>query len=405
MQVVCPNCGQALTFNPTSGFLECQFCGTKKMPGFSNQKQPQQAQQTSESGKIKSVREKVELSQYHCQSCGAVLLLNGSAVSDICVYCGMPTIVYDRVSQEDKPDGIIPFKLTQQQALEKIREACEAKYGKDMLPEAIQNLKYEEIRGIYAPYMIYTCDCKKYLLASRREGSKDHKKTYNYYIEGEATYDNVPFDASKDLPDEMALYLEPYNKKGIEEFSTDYLSGFFANKFDIKDEEGITGVSERCDVFMTELIATKLGSQSGTNPGDYESIYYYDVKDSNFVMRVSDKLYCLFPVYIATFKLDNGIFRVMVNGQTGKVVGNVPCLIEEQKKIEKKDVTNFLKLFPIIFATIFLFTTFGNPIFGGLMTLIWVFIVWANLSGSKKKYNKMLEQNRQMASTQNFMRR
>lgn len=58
-----------------------------------------------------------------CSNCAGKLIFNQA--STFCVYCGNPAIVFSRVSKEYRPDGIIPFKITKQEALAKIRKRFE----------------------------------------------------------------------------------------------------------------------------------------------------------------------------------------------------------------------------------------------------------------------------------------
>ena len=141
----CPNCNGALEYNPITDEMECAHCGG----GFTMQEMEQGKQKAydyvteidasvatcekdmvSESSletdeeeySFYDSKERMRFKIYTCTSCGAELAVSDTEVSTYCAYCGQPTIVYSRVSEELKPDYIIPFKITREQAIEQIRK-------------------------------------------------------------------------------------------------------------------------------------------------------------------------------------------------------------------------------------------------------------------------------------------
>ena len=98
---------------------------------------------------------------YHCPSCGADLMAGQTQAATFCSYCGFPSIIYDRVSKEAKPSKIIPFKLSESQALSCIRDRFG--HGK-YIPPQIRKLTVEKIHAIYVPYWLYTAHIRKKIL-------------------------------------------------------------------------------------------------------------------------------------------------------------------------------------------------------------------------------------------------
>ncbi|MDO4876760.1 MAG: DNA helicase PriA, partial [Oscillospiraceae bacterium] len=109
MAVLCKNCAGKLIFNPASQKLECNTCGSSY--------RPQDVEDIYASSDTKFYDTRV----YTCSHCGAEVITSDTESSTFCVYCGNPAIVFSRVSREYRPDGIIPFKITKQQAIENIR--------------------------------------------------------------------------------------------------------------------------------------------------------------------------------------------------------------------------------------------------------------------------------------------
>jgi len=336
------------------------------------------------------------------------MLFNGRAITKTCSYCGMPTVVYDRVSQESRPDGVIPFRINQEQALGYINIEYARQYGEGNVPEAVKNLKPDEVRGIYVPYWLYSGHVRNFRHFSKDEKHNDHTYTYDWYMEVEEDFYNVPCDASKGLEDEMATYLEPFDKMDIEEFSPDYLSGFFAHKFDITEEEGLRALGERVDGFLERDFAAQLNPSLPYKNIDEElnfgtgfpGLFATYPDETQFVLRTTDRIYCLFPIYIAAFNTDMGIFRVLVNGSTGKVVGNVPREFGDRKRSGKGAALS-VALFFAVWLGLTLLVFDASCINYALLTLLSApfAAVGVKFSKAKKKYKNQLEQNLKMKKT------
>ena len=54
---------------------------------------------------------------YSCPSCGAELICDASTAATSCPYCGNPTVVPGQFSGALKPDYVIPFKLSKEDAV------------------------------------------------------------------------------------------------------------------------------------------------------------------------------------------------------------------------------------------------------------------------------------------------
>jgi len=109
------------------------------------QQQPQQPQNTME-------REEIQCRIYHCNSCGAELMVNGEEAATFCAYCGQPAIVFQRIASEIKPDYIIPFRVSQEQAYNIIRnQFAQGAF----IPDELRNIKIEKVHGVYVPFWLY----------------------------------------------------------------------------------------------------------------------------------------------------------------------------------------------------------------------------------------------------------
>lgn len=73
------------------------------------------------------------MQSYTCPSCGAELVCDASTAATSCPYCGNPSIVPGRLSGAQKPDHIIPFRLSKADAVAALKKHYQKK---PLLPKA-----------------------------------------------------------------------------------------------------------------------------------------------------------------------------------------------------------------------------------------------------------------------------
>lgn len=138
MSLKCPKCGGQVVYDPQTAKVVCEFCGWETEEGdFSALEGRQEYDRENAEPVVLSEKETqlesepvqcpddfdefMEAKIYHCRTCGAELMLTGTETSTFCSFCGSSTIVFERVSREVRPKWIIPFKLTQEEALGSIK--------------------------------------------------------------------------------------------------------------------------------------------------------------------------------------------------------------------------------------------------------------------------------------------
>lgn len=311
MILYCENCGDALYFNPSKGKMECLSCGN-----LYDAEQSQMVATTEKlsspggvSGASQSANETMECNIYTCTACGAELAVNGVESSTFCAYCGQPTIVFSRVSSEAKPKYIIPFSVTKEQAITTIRQRL--KKGA-FVPKEIKSFDIERVRGIYIPFWLFNIHYadKQYLRGT--VGSGKHKKTKYYYREADCNFTNLTLDASRQLNDETSQRLEPYDTHALQSFDIGYLSGFYADRYDMSDEQLQTLALFRAKALFNQEVERTINASS------------IELLKSAPTYQIHNTEYALFPAWFLTFRYQAQPYTILVNGQTGKVIGAVP---------------------------------------------------------------------------------
>ena len=314
MAVLCRNCAGKLLFDPATQKLECSTCGSSF--------RPEEVEDLNAELHSKYYDTRV----YTCSHCGAEVITSDTEASTFCVYCGNPAIVFDRISKEYKPDGVLPFQVTKEQAVGYIR----LKFLKNpIVPKEVRDkCTPANLRGIYVPYWIVNAD---YTEADMLKGEVKRGKstvTQFYSRAGEVKLKNIPIDGSNILNDDISRKLEPFYLEDAKEFDEDYLNGFYSNTSDLNYYDLRASAAYRCHVMFEDEVVKTVKAR---NVKVVNSIYHVDIHD--------DPVYMMVPVWFFTFKYEDKPYTVLVNGQTGKVVGTMPW---QKKKVYSIAISIFV---------------------------------------------------------------
>ncbi|MBR3340827.1 MAG: hypothetical protein IKG30_04320 [Clostridiales bacterium] len=319
MAVVCSNCAGKLIFNPATQRLECATCGSSFRP------------EDVEDKNADLHSKYYDTRVYVCSHCGAEVITSDTESSTFCVYCGNPAIVFNRVSQEYRPDGLVPFQITKEEAVKYIK----LRFLKNpIIPKEIKSKCVpENLRGIYIPYWIVNADYTEadYIKGEVKRGKSTETRYYSRA--GEVQFKNIPIDGSNILNDDISRKLEPFYLEEAKDFDEDYLNGFYSNTSDLNYFDLRASTAYRCHkLFEDEVVKTI----KAKNIKIMDSIYHVDIHD--------DPIYMMMPVWFFTFKYDNKPYTILVNGQTGKVVGTMPW---QKKKVYSITISVFILTFAL----------------------------------------------------------
>ena len=348
----CPACTGPLQFDAESGNLICEYCGSThsvaEIEALYAQKDEEaaEAQQEAEEKREEAEAEAAEhagedwdtsglsddwgtdaegMRVYNCPSCGAQLICDETTAATSCPYCDNPTIVPGQFSGMLKPDYVIPFKLKKEQAIAALKKHYE---GKVLLPNAFKsNNHLEEIKGIYVPFWLFdgaaegSVQYEATKVRKYRSGDYEITDTSYYDVQraGRVNFEKIPVDGSKKMPDDYMDSLEPYDYSELKPFSTAYLPGYMADKYDVTVEES----SKRADTRAENTTADCMRNTVSGYVGVIE-------KNRNIQLKRGEVKYALLPVWILNTKWNGKKYLFAMNGQTGKFVGDLP--VDKNKK-------------------------------------------------------------------------
>jgi len=321
----CPSCGGAITFDSASQQMKCPFCNTsyemeallaydaelkKEQPSDMDWNLQSNADwQGGEDGMI----------SYICNSCGGEIISDATTAATSCPYCDNPVVVMQQFSDTLRPDYVIPFKLDKNAA----KAALTAHVSKKkLLPKIFKSQNHiDEIKGIYVPFWLFNADADasiRYKATRVRSWSDSH---YNYvetsYFqvmrEGSLGFDRIPVDGSSKMADDLMESIEPYNYADLMDFQTAYLSGFLADKYDVDAEKSADRANERVKTSTEGTFRSTVTGYASVVP-EYSSIR----------LKNGTVKYAMMPVWILNTTWQGKKYTFAMNGQTGKLVGDLP---------------------------------------------------------------------------------
>ena len=325
-QFKCPCCGGSLQFDDKSQNIVCPYCDSQFTPeslkDYTDElaSQPQEDTSWDESMvQAYTNEEKKGIKIYSCDSCGGEIIVDETTSSTSCPYCGNNVLVSRELAGDLKPNYVIPFKNDREVVKENLKKFFKKK---PLLPSSFSKENViEEIKPLYVPFWLFDADVggtvefKGETTRRWSDAKYDYRETKYYSIMrgGRIAFDHVPVDGSKKMEDQLMESIEPYDFSEAVEFNAAYLAGYAADRYDVDKDVTFDRATVRF--------------RDGTVQAFRNDIHGYDnvsVTKTNLQFDNTNAAYALYPVWILNTKWKNKNFRFAVNGQTGKIAGNLP---------------------------------------------------------------------------------
>ena len=343
----CPACGASLQFDSGSQQVVCPYCDSSFSPqeliDYDSFLKEDAKNETSDSWSKDADRwdkdEATGLNVYTCAACGGEVLGDDTLASARCPFCDNTVIMKRQFTGEWKPDLVLPFKLDRAAAQNAFRKHL---HGKKLLAKAFRSeSNIEEIKGIYVPFWLFSTDLSvsaRYKGARSRawtDGRYDFLETSNYALlrTADAHFTRLPVDGSLKMDDALMDSLEPFDFSEAVDFQTAYLSGFFSDRYDVESDVSVERAKERFSRTVSRLMSTTTG---GFNSVALES--------SQIAERNNVREYALLPVWLLHVRWKGKLYTFAMNGQTGKLIGDLP--------IDSKQVWKYRLLYGGLFAAL-----------------------------------------------------
>ncbi len=333
----CPACHGPLQFSASSGKLECEYCESKftveEVEALYKTRDEKAAREFEAEAPLAEGEtpwdysglsgswgdDGANMRAYTCPSCGARLLCDNTTAATACPYCGSNAIVPGQFTGTLKPDLILPFRLDKTAAI----AALKAHYkGKWLLPTVFRQENHlQQIQGVYVPFWLFDAqvdvDARFRGINTLVTRTGDYEITHRDFFlarrQGSVEFVRVPVDGSEKMNDEYMDSLEPFDYTQLKPFSTGYLPGYLADRYDQSAEACARRADVRCE---NSAVAAMRASVLG-----YQNVLETEHRVS---IRRGRVRYALLPVWVLHTKWQEKDYLFMMNGQTGKFVGDLP---------------------------------------------------------------------------------
>ncbi|CAM3157229.1 zinc ribbon domain-containing protein [Paracoccus nototheniae] len=349
----CAQCGASLRFQPGQDRLVCDWCGhaqdigpgPARAPGLTRQgeapplqweaahKAPDLAEIPLDQGLHLDAGSDIAqvVRTLSCPQCGARVDLDDTHHASTCPFCATPVVTDTGTTRRIKPQGVLPFAVTEDQA----REAMKSWLGSLWFaPSGLLAYARHDRRltGVYSPFWTFDAASRSRYRGQRGDTYYETQwvtQTVNGRsqrvarqvprirwrpVSGQVARDfnDVLVLASTALPPRITDALAPWDLSQLAHYAPAYLSGFEAEGYTVPLASG----HEAARAQMAQVISADVRRDIG---GDQQRI---DALDSDFSAETFKHI--LLPVWTAAYRYNRKSFRFVVNGQSGRVMGERP---------------------------------------------------------------------------------
>lgn len=272
----------------------------------------------------------IERPTQQCSSCGAIIELPVERVSDACSYCASQLV--DTQRGETAIDRVAPFRVPKSAALSRLRSHLARRFW---APRSLRRLAAQgavdvQLSGVLVPFYAYDAHCRSRYQArvgvhwyrtetvKGKDGKKKEKRiqeTEWFPLEGSAVgqlHGHLE-SASNGLSAAEVVGLRGFDLGRAVGFDPHLLAGWRAELPSrtraLVDAEALHHIEA---IEARRITRTIL-------PGDTQRRVQIDCK-----VEVTSVRLVLLPVWITTYRHSGSVFRMLVNGQTGRCHGKAP---------------------------------------------------------------------------------
>ncbi|MBR5577835.1 MAG: hypothetical protein IKW28_02450 [Lachnospiraceae bacterium] len=293
----CKNCGGNSVYHPEKKRMWCPHC------------ESEDSEELIESGSMEN-----------CSNCGAPLEgVNEHTSALKCGHCGSYLILKERVEGEKRADLILPFAITKEQAVAKLKE----EFGRRIFtPDTfLSHASLQLMEGSYVPFWLYNYlsrvdyEGRATRVSVSRRGNTEITETSHYHVvrKMEIPFQRIPVDASTRMADDVMDLMEPYEYEALLNFEEKYMSGFEGEVYNFSSQGGEERARQKASRDSEQFLSSTIGGYT-TNTTIHKNINLEKEKSS----------FALLPVWVYKYDFQGKEYLYHVNGQTGKVIGKTP---------------------------------------------------------------------------------
>ena len=327
--------------------MTCPYCGTK-----------QPVPQAAPAGKPATVREisleeglrmaargyGAPVTTLSCKECGATVNVGEGERTTTCAFCGSSQVLAaDAGEPPIRPESLLPFRVTKEEASKRFAEWIASLW---LRPNDLKRIagsasaraagssavNVHEMGGVYVPFWTFSADVTSQWTADRGWHYYE-TEVYTETVNGQQIqrtrqvqrtrwepaygmrrdrFDDVLVCAGRALPTELVEKLSSFDTKLLVPYRPEFLAGWRAESYAVELAPA-SGIAQQK---MARVQEGRCGSDVGGNT-------HRNLSVMNDYERTTFK-HVLLPVWVAAYRYKGKVYRFVVNGQSGEVVGVAP---------------------------------------------------------------------------------
>ena len=350
---ICPNCGGRMRFEPQAGQLTCEYCGHAQVMPFVEATGPiaDRAEQVLEFVMPTTTGHRWAEGQQRlsCDLCGAVTILLPEETSTQCPYCGSNHLIArNEASEIIDPQVIALMKVDRQQAALQVRKWLGSGW---FAPDDLLATSYHlSLRPGYYSCWTYDGMIEVRWNCEINEGSG--RSAHWVPRSGVETrfFDDVLIPGVKSIQPSDLENVGPFDLKDVEAFEPGYMAGWptliynrSLSDASLLAREQVTRKIRNQLYHLIEPGREKRNLRTGT--GSWSGMTFKHI---------------LLPLWVGTYHYGGKPYRLLINGQTGKVTGEKP---KDRVKIILGWVILAISIVLGLWLIVWLWQSFGSSIF------------------------------------------
>lgn len=339
----CPKCGSTdVQLRGSTGMLICLFCRNEWHEArveeeFGLGEGIDQLEGTIiASGAEDIAADAADMVTFKCEACGAEVVVDTAhSLNARCHWCRHTLNVNTQIPNGAVPDAVLPFRLTKDEAIEKIREFASKRrlfahkrFKKEFVPE--------NVLGVYLPYLVIDARAQsqywgKGEVQTRRWTEKQGDNTVTYYAadvyqvarQVSFTVDDLTVEGAAERADfssgntnNIVNTILPFDTKNAVKWNASYLVGFTSEKRNLNVEALKPVLEDQLLSIGRSQVHASLGRFDRGVRWEQEQL---DVGGSRWVSMY-------LPVWLYSYRQEsNGLLHyIAVNARTGETMGSIP---------------------------------------------------------------------------------
>lgn len=322
----CPNCNGNVSYNDEK--IVCEYCDTRMSITEYDKFLTKRTQESikASSPKFLSDENDDKFQVFQCKSCNAELTVDSSTAVTCCPYCDSNILIKAQYQGVYKPDYILPFKIQKKEAEASLREFF--RYQKLIPYDFAENTEVIQLTSLYVPFWLFDVDTSSLNIykhtsstSSKNRRSRNSVVTHRSHSRkrgGAINFKDIPIQASSKMPSEFMFSLAPFDYSELKKFKPSYIAGYISDQWSISLEKTQSELVSRMK--STSINKFKYKRKPPKKPMPFNPSFL----SCDLEILAQSHRSLLIPVYVFNTKYQNRDALFMINGQTGKVIGNLP---------------------------------------------------------------------------------